>query len=68
VDDPEFQRALTVVLGVGAIMMGIATIVLAVVFRSFGSSKPRVGLMAGLVIFLLVCCVLLFVLSYAADR
>ena len=67
-DDPEFQRALTVVLGVGAIIMGIATIVLAVVFRSFGSGKPRLGLMAGLVMFLLVCCVLFFVLSYASDR
>ena len=65
--DPEFQRALTIVLGVGAIIMGIGTIVLAFAFRSF-EKKPRLGLMAGLVIFLLVCCVLLFVLSYAADR
>lgn len=63
--DPEFQRALTVVLGVGAIIMGIATIVLAFVFRSFGSAKPKLGLMAGLVAFLLVCSVLLFVLSLA---
>jgi hypothetical protein len=47
--------------------MGIATIVLAFVFRSFGS-KPKLGLMAGLVIFLLVCSVLLFVLSYVAQR
>ncbi|HET8775517.1 MAG TPA: hypothetical protein VFP80_17075 [Thermoanaerobaculia bacterium] len=63
--DPEFQRALTVVLGAGSIIMGIATIVLAFVFRSFGA-KPRLGLMSALVAFLLVCSVLLFVLSYAA--
>lgn len=67
-DDPEFQRALTIVLGVGSIMMGIATIVLAIVFRSFDTKKPRLGLMAGLVGFLIVCSVLLFVLSYASHR
>jgi len=65
--DPEFERALTVVLGVGSMMMGVATIVLAIVFRSFGS-KPRLGLMAVLVVFLLVCSVLLFVLSYVVHR
>ena len=64
--EAEFQRALTVVLGVGAIIIGIATIVLALVFRSFGTKKPRLGLMAGLVMFLLVCCVVFYVLSYAA--
>lgn len=48
-------------------MMGVATIVLAIVFRSFGA-KPRLGLMAVLVVFLLVCSVLLFVLSYAVHR
>ena len=64
--DPEFQRALTVVLGAGSIVMGVATIVLAFVFRSFGS-KPRLGLMAILTVFLLVCCVLLFVLSYVVH-
>jgi uncharacterized membrane protein HdeD (DUF308 family) len=63
--DPEFQRALTIVLGVGSIIMGIATIVLAFVFRSF-DSKPRLGLMSVLVVFLLACSVLLFVLSYVA--
>lgn len=65
--DPEFERALTVVMGVGAIMMGVATIVLAFVFRSFGT-KPRLGLMAVLVVFLLVCSVLLFALSFAVHR
>ena len=65
--EPDFQRALTVVLGVGSIIMGIATIVLAFFFRSFESAKPRLGLMIGLVVFLLACCVLFFVLSYAAQ-
>ena len=65
-DEAEFQRALTVVVGVGAIIMGVGTIVLAFAFRSF-EKKPRLGLMAGLVIFLLACSVLFFVLSYAAD-
>ena len=65
--DPEFERALTVVVGVGAMIMGVATIVLALFFRSF-DSKPRLGLMAILVVFLLVCSVLLFVLSYAVHR
>ena len=64
--DPEFQRALTVVLGVGSIIMGVATILLAFAFRSFGG-KPRLGLMAVLVVFLLACSVLLFVLSFAAH-
>jgi uncharacterized membrane protein HdeD (DUF308 family) len=65
--EPDFQRALTVVLGVGSIIMGIATIALAFFFRSFDSAKPRLGLLAGLMVFLLVCCVLFFVLSYAAH-
>ena len=63
--DPEFQRALTIVLGVGTMIMGIATIVLAFFFRSF-DAKPRLGLMSVLVVFLLACSVLLFVLSYVA--
>ena len=66
-DEAEFQRALTVVLGAGAIIMGVATIVLALAFRSFQTKKPRLGLIAGLVAFVFVCCALLLVLSYAPD-
>jgi hypothetical protein len=66
--EPEFQRALTVVLGAGAIIMGVGTIILALAFQSFGGKKPRLGLMAGLVVFLFACCGLLFALSYAAHR
>ena len=65
--DPEFQRALTIVLGAGAIIMGIGTIVLALAFRSF-EKKPKPVLIGGLVVFVFVCCALLFALSYAADR
>jgi uncharacterized membrane protein HdeD (DUF308 family) len=65
--DPEFQRALTMVLGAGAIIMGIGTIVLVLAFRSYGS-KPKPALIGGLVVFVFVCCALLFALAYAADR
>ena len=66
--EAEFQRALAVVLGAGAIIIGVGTIVLALAFRSFGTTKPRMGLIAGLVAFVFVCCALLFALSYAAHR
>jgi uncharacterized membrane protein HdeD (DUF308 family) len=66
VTEAEFQRALTVVLGGGAIIMGVATIVLALAFRSYGTKKPRMGLIAGLVAFLFVCCAILLALSYGA--
>ena len=65
--EPEFQRALTLVLGAGAIVVGTGTVVLALAFRSFGS-KPRMGLIAALVVFVFVCCAALFALSYAAHR
>jgi hypothetical protein len=57
---------MTIVLGVGAIIIGTATIVLAIAFRSF-DEKPRMGLIAALVGFVFVCCALLLALSYAAD-
>jgi hypothetical protein len=56
------------VLGGGAIIMGIATVVLVLAFRSFGTTKPRLGLIGGLVAFVFFCCVLLFALSYAGQR
>ena len=58
---------MVVVLGAGAIIMGIGTIVLVLAFRSF-ESKPRLGLIGALVAFVFFCCVLLFALSYAAQR
>lgn len=58
---------MTVVLGAGAIVIGMGTIVLALAFRSY-ETKPKPGLIVGLVVFVFVCCGLLFVLSYAADR
>lgn len=58
---------MTIVLGAGAMIMGVGTIVLVMAFRSFGTSKPRMGLIAALVAFVFVCCALLLALSYAAD-
>ncbi|HEX6096725.1 MAG TPA: hypothetical protein VF432_10415 [Thermoanaerobaculia bacterium] len=66
--EPDFERALTVVLGVGAIIMGVGMIVLALAFRSFAGNKPRLGLIVALVVFVFVCCGLLFALAYAAQR
>jgi hypothetical protein len=65
--EPDFQRAITVVLGAGAIIMGTATIMLVLAFRSF-RDKPRLGLIAALLAFVLVCCAVLFAASYAAQR
>ena len=66
--DPEFQRALTIVLIAGTIVMAVATGVLFLAFRAFGRAKPNFGLIGGLVAFVFVCCALLFALSYAAHR
>ena len=67
--DPEFQRALIVVLIVGSIIMGIGAAALFFIFRGFGGKKAgsssHIGLVAGLVAFILVCCLLLFALARA---
>ena len=65
--DPEFQRAMTIVLGAGIIVVGIGTTALVIAFRSFGGKKPKLGLIAALVGFVFVCCALLLALSYAAQ-
>jgi hypothetical protein len=66
--EPEFQRALFTVLIAGTTVVGIGTVVLFLAFRAFGGGKPKLGLMAGLVAFVFLCCALLFALSYAAHR
>jgi len=63
--DPEFQRALIVVLIVGTIIMGVGAVALFFIFRSFGGKKPHVALIAGLISFIFVCCLLLFALARA---
>ena len=65
--DPEFQRALIVVLIVGGLIAGIGTVLLVLAFRAFGGAKAGRGshmaLMAGLVAFVFACCLALFLLA-----
>lgn len=61
--DPEFQRALVIVLVAGTLVMGAGTALLYFAFRSFGGKKHP-ALIGGLVAFVLACCVALFFLSY----
>ena len=66
--DPDFQRTITSVLLIGGIMGAVATITLIVIFRQFGgrkaASSQHIGLIFGLIAFLVLCCVILFALSY----
>jgi ABC-type siderophore export system fused ATPase/permease subunit len=66
--DPEFQKALIVVLAVGSIIGAIGTVTLVFVFRQFGEkragSSSHFGLMAALLIFIFAVCGALFLLSY----
>lgn len=65
--DPEFQHALTIVFLVGSAMFGIGAVTLFFAFRAFGGAKAgrpaHFALIAGLVAFLIVCCVLLYRVS-----
>ena len=67
--DPEFRRILIFVVAVGSLMGGTGAVVLYFVFRAFGGAKAggssHMGLIVGLVSFVLACCVLLFALAYA---
>ncbi len=67
--DPEFQRALTIVLIVGGIIGAIGYGVLFLIFRAFGKQgaggSSHVGLIAGLIAFVFVVCLALFALSYS---
>ena len=66
--DPEFRKALTVVLIVGSIIAAIGTVGLFFVFRGFG--RPDAGrsshaaLIAALVGFVFACCAILLVWAY----
>jgi hypothetical protein len=66
--DPEFQRVLTIVLVAGAIIFGGGAVILFLVFRRFegptAGGQSHMALIAGLVAFLLLACLLLFVASY----
>lgn len=69
--DPEFQKALTIVLAVGLGIAAVGTIVLFFVFRAFGEKgaggSSHVGLIGALIAFVFICCVALFRLAYAAN-
>jgi len=69
--DPEFKRALTIVLIVGSIIGAAGYIVLYFVFRGFGGKQAgkssHIGLMAALIAFVFVVCLALFALSYAGQ-
>ena len=60
--DEEFQRALLIVLGAGTAVMAIATTVLVLMFRRIGK-KSQGPLFAVLVVFIFVCCLVLFLVS-----
>ncbi len=63
--DPEFQRALIVVLAAGFVVIGIGATVLALAFRAAKGERPmHAGLIGGLVAFVFACCAILFFLSY----
>lgn len=69
--DPEFQRAIVIVLVVGGFMGGVGALTLFFAFRAFGGktagSSGHFGLIIGLLTFVFICCLLLFALSYAGH-
>ena len=69
--DREFQRALTIVLIAGTSIATIATLVLFFAFRAYGGAKmgrtAHIALIAGLVVFVLLCCLGLFAVSYVGE-
>jgi hypothetical protein len=69
--DPEFKRALTIVVIVGSIIGAAGYTTLYFIFRAFGTKQAgkssHVGLMVGLLAFILVTCIALFTLSYAGQ-
>ena len=62
--EQEFQRALVIVLIAGTLVIGAGAVALVMIFRGFRGSKPRMGLMAGLIIFVFLACAVLFALSF----
>jgi hypothetical protein len=57
--DPEFQRAILVVLGFGLLIAAIGTTALYAIFRRFGG-KQHFLFIGALVAFVFACCVVLF--------
>jgi len=67
--DPEFQKALLITGAAGTFIITIGAVTLFFVFRRYGEAKAggksHMALIAGLVGFLLLSCVVLFALSYS---
>jgi hypothetical protein len=67
--DPAAQRALLVVLIAGSVVMGIGTVTLYIVFRSYGDAKAggrsHKTLIAALIAFIFLCCLGLLALAYS---
>jgi hypothetical protein len=65
VEQPEFQKALTIVLVAGFLVIGVGTTALAFAFRAAKGHRPmHPGLIAFVVIFVFICCGILFALAY----
>ena len=66
--DPEFQRALTIVLVIGLAIAGAGATALFVIFRRFAGrdagGRRHIGVIAVLVLGILACCAALFAWSY----
>lgn len=69
--DPQSQRALIIVLIAGSIIMAIGTVTLYVIFRTYGEAKAggrsHKKLIAALIVFIFLCCLGLFALSYSGQ-
>jgi len=62
---PDFQTAIIRVIIIGSLILGVGFTGLWFVFRSFGSNNERrpVLLASALILFILVCCMLLYIVS-----
>jgi len=67
--DPEFQKALLITGAAGAFIITVGGVTLFIIFRRFGEAKAggqsHVALMASLLGFVFLACIILFVLSYS---
>lgn len=67
--DPEFQKALLITGAAGTFIITVGAVTLFFIFRRFGESKAggqaHMALIAGLLAFVLLACVVLFALSYS---
>jgi amino acid transporter len=70
--DPQFQRALIVVVVAGTVVFTIGAVVLWLAFRAFGQKEgerqPPFVLIGTVVAFVFACCFVLFFLTFATGR